>query len=181
MRTDTTTYESTAEESIAGLMAGKNITLDEMAVELAGMELRLRQLARAAEVPATPVELADTIDSLRSSAAGLRDLGERMGLLARIVEGDVPLAMTFPGGDPWGEAARGTDREDYGGPAVVPTQWQLSRLAQDGKLAVASGRETTTYPEGMGKRRVIWESKAAQARRRRERNAAVAVEVCDIP
>ncbi|MFI1798997.1 hypothetical protein ACH427_16850 [Streptomyces sp. NPDC020379] len=176
----TDTHETAAETDTTGLIEGKNITLDELAVELAGIELRLRQLARAAEVPATPVELADVINSLRSTASTVRETSDRMGFLARIVEGDVPLATTFPSGDPWGTAARGTDRKDFGGPAIVPTVWQLVRLAQDAKLASAEGaegRETTTYPEAMAGIGIGWESKAASSRRRRERDAEVAVEV----
>ncbi|MEU2078592.1 hypothetical protein [Streptomyces sp. NPDC013489] len=168
-----TTYETAAEENTADLMAGNKITVDEIAVELAAIELRLRQLARAAEVPATPVELSDTIDSLRSSATSIRKTSDQLRFLARIVDGDVPLATAFPTGDPWGVAARGSDRQDYGGPAIVPTQWQLHRLAQDAKRA----ETTTTYAEGMAGVGIGWESKAASARRHRERDAAVAKEV----
>jgi hypothetical protein len=171
-------YETETEENTADLIrAGKKITFDEMAVELSAIELRLRQLARAAEVPDTPVELADTIGNFRSWASSIRSSGDQLRLLARIVAGDVPLALTFPTGDTWGAAARGTDREDYGGPAIVPTQWQLNRLAEDGKRA----KETTTYPKAMARVGLGWESKAASARRRRERDAAVAAEVLTIP
>ncbi|MFG2986208.1 hypothetical protein ACGFYQ_33990 [Streptomyces sp. NPDC048258] len=175
-----TQHESPAEENVSDLTAGRNLSFDEFAAELGAIELRLRQLARAAETPATPVEVADAIDSLRSSASTVRELGQRMDLLARIVEGDVPLSTAFPTGDPWGVAARGTDRTDFGGPAIVPTMWQLIRLAQDGKRAAAGGRETTTYPKAMAGIGIGWESKAASARRRRERDAAVAVEVLRI-
>uniref|UniRef100_UPI003F499CD9 zinc finger domain-containing protein n=1 Tax=Streptomyces sp. CA-136453 TaxID=3240050 RepID=UPI003F499CD9 len=168
-------HESAAETNTADLMAGKHITLDELATELSAIELRLRQLARAAEVPATPVELADIIDSLRSTAVTVREKGQHMGQLARIVDGEVPLATTFPTGDPWGVAARTSDRQDFGGPAIVPTIWQLLKLATDAKRPGAG--ETTTYPEAMDGLGIGWESKAASARRRRERNAAVAAEV----
>ncbi|MFG2162789.1 hypothetical protein [Streptomyces olivaceus] len=171
-----TTAETAAEADVAHLMTGKQITLDELAVEAAAMSLRLRQLARAAETPATPVELEPIIESLRHQSRQLGEIEEQLAALARIVEGDVPLAKTFMGSkDPWGAAARGSDREDYGGPAVVPTGRQLLHLAHAVKLS--PDMETTTYPEAMGGMRVIWESKAAQARRRRERDAAVAVEV----
>ncbi|GGO58872.1 zinc finger domain-containing protein [Streptomyces lasiicapitis] len=175
---DTTAHESAAETDTASLRAGNAITLDEMAVELAAIELRLRQLARAAETPATPVELADVIDSLRSTAATVREASERMGFLGRVIDGDVPLVKVFKdSGDPWGAAARGTNRQGYGGPAIIPTVWQLLRLAQDAKRADADGRETTTYPQAMEDVGRGWESKAASARRRRERDAAVDVEV----
>ncbi|MEV8344597.1 hypothetical protein [Streptomyces niveus] len=175
------TYETLAETEAdtAGLMAGKHITVDELATELSAIELRLRQLARAVEVPATPVELVDIIKSLRSNASSLRETGDQMGFLARIVAGDVPLVTTFPNGAPWGVAARGTDRPDYGGPAIVPTVWQLLKLASD---ATRPGfGETTTYPEAMDGIGIGWESKAASVRRRRERDAAVAVEVLRLP
>ncbi|MFB7584573.1 MULTISPECIES: hypothetical protein [Streptomyces] len=170
-----TTHESDTETNTSAVMAGRRITLDELATELSAIELRLRQLARAAEVPATPVELVDVIDSLRSTASTVRETGDRMGLLARIVDGDVPLSTRFrDSDDPWGVAARGTDRPGFGGPAIVPTVWQLLKLAQDAKR---SGGETTTYPEAMDGLGIGWESKAASARRRRERDAAVAREV----
>ncbi|RAJ47855.1 hypothetical protein K388_07092 [Streptomyces sp. KhCrAH-43] len=170
-----TAYETTAESDVAHLMEGRNITLDEIAVELASIELRLRQVAFAAETPATPVELEPMIDSLRFKAGQLRELSDEAGQLARIVEGDVPLATKFSGvGDPWGAAARGTNREHFGGPAVVPTARQLIHLAHGVRVP---GTETTTYPEAMAGMQLIWESKSAQARRRRERDAAVEDEV----
>jgi hypothetical protein len=176
-----TDHETPAETDTAHLMEGKRIALDELAGHLSAIELRLRQLARAAETPATPVELADIISSLRSSASTVRGLGDRVDFYARVVAGDVPLAPTFPGGDRWGARALGTDREDYGGPAVIPTANQLWRLAADGRLRAEAGEETTTYPKGMADvpTSVLnsWESKEAGARRRRERDAAVAKEV----
>lgn len=174
----TDTYESTAEAHTNDLMAGKRISLSELATELSAIDLRLRQLARAAETPAAPVELEATIDSLRSTAKGVREAGERMQFLARVVDGDVLLAKAFRDtGDPWGVAARDTDRQAYGGPAIIPTQWQLIKLARDAERAAERGVETTTFPDTMQGIGIGWESKAAAARRRRERDAAVAVEV----
>ncbi|MEE1764365.1 zinc finger domain-containing protein [Streptomyces sp. SP18BB07] len=160
-------------------MAGRQITLDELTVGLGGAALWVRKLARAAETPDTPVELSDTIKELRRIASQLAEQSDRMAFLARVVEGDVPLAKTFDSGDPWGTAARGTDRKDFGGPALIPTQWQLGRLAQEAKWALArdATADTTTYPEAMKGVGMGWESKEAQARRRRERDAAVAREV----
>lgn len=179
------THETPAEADTAHLRDGDEITLDELAAHLSAIELRLRQLARAAETPATPVELEPTIDALRSTSERVRELGDRMALLARIVDGDVPLALSFPGGDPWGAAALKIDREDFGGPAVIPTQWQLLKLVGDGQQDAKAGRETTTYPKGMADvpRSVLksWESKAASARRWRERYAAVQKEVLLVP
>ncbi|MFJ4880159.1 hypothetical protein ACIP93_33795 [Streptomyces sp. NPDC088745] len=176
----TNAYETAAETEADtnGLMAGRQITLDEAAAWLSATELRLRQLARALETPAVPVELEATIDSLRSQSGTLRDLAERMQFLARATDGDIPLAKVFRGsGDPWGVAARDSDRKAYGGPAIVPTQWQLIKLAQDAEQAEGRGMETTTYPEAMKGIGIGWESKAASARRRRERDAEVAKEV----
>lgn len=169
---------------LSDVQAGKRITLDELAVGLSAVNLMLRKLARAAEVPDTPVELSDTIKSLRSLASSVEEHADRAEFLARVVEGDVPLAKVFSqGGDPWGVAARGTDREDFGGPAIIPTQWQFIRLAQQAKFSVEQGKTEglTTYPEAMAGVGIGWESKEAQARRQRERNAAVAREVLLIP
>ncbi|MFF8696200.1 hypothetical protein ACF08W_28715 [Streptomyces sp. NPDC015144] len=169
------------ETDLSDVMAGNRITIDELAVSLGGAGLWVRKLARAAECPKTPVELSDTIKELRRIADQLREHGERIGFLARVVEGDVPLAKTFERGDPWGVEARGTDRADFGGPALIPTQWQLWRLARDAEIAGARGEaETTTYPEAMKGVGLGWESKEAQLRRRRERDAAVAREVLRI-
>lgn len=171
---------SAAEESTGHLMAGDRITVDELAVQCSAVAVWLGQLARAAETPAVPVELEDDINSLRSEAERLRSRAERLGTLARILDGDVPLAVTFPRGDVWGFRALDTDREDFGGPAVLPTGNQLLHLAGTGEWA----SETMTYPEGMAgvpaSVSMSWESKTAQARRRRERAAAIAEEVLRI-
>ncbi|GHC89566.1 hypothetical protein [Streptomyces flavofungini] len=50
-------------------------------------------------------ELADVIDSLRSTAAIVRETGNQLGFLARVVEGDVRLAKAFRDDGPWGAAA----------------------------------------------------------------------------
>ncbi|MEZ7005038.1 hypothetical protein [Streptomyces sp. AD55] len=173
-------YETDAETDTSHLREGDRITLDELAAHLSAVELRMRQLARAAEEPDTPVELEPTITSLRNLAGQTRELAERTADLTRIVEGDVPLSVGLGmQRDPWGAAALDVDREDYGGPAIIPTQWQLLRLATD-----AGRGETTTYPEAMaGVPRSIllsWESKAAADRRVRERAAAVQKEVLRI-
>jgi hypothetical protein len=172
-------HETDPAADLSDVQSGKRITLDELAVGLSAIRLMLRRLARAAETPDTPVELADTIKALRHLAENVAEHADRAQFLARVVEGDVPLAKTFKGEDPWGKAARGTDREDYGGPAIIPTQWQLLHLAQQAKWGLAQGGEadTTTYPEAMNGVGRGWESKEAQARRRRERDAAIAREV----
>jgi hypothetical protein len=163
---------------LSDVMSGKRLTLDELAVGISAAGLLLQKLARAAEAPATPVELSDTIRALSSLAASAQEHADRAQFLARVVAGDVPLAKTFShGGDPWGAAARDTDRADFGGPAVVPTQWQLIRLAQQAK----HDSDTTTYPEAMAGVGIGWESKEAQIRRRVERDAAVAREVLLLP
>jgi hypothetical protein len=161
----------------AHLMHGDRITLDELAVNISATAVLLAQLARAAETPETPVELADTIDALRRHADGLRDQAERLSRVARIVEGDVPLARSFLRGDPWGAAALDDDRDDYGGPAVFPTGPQLLLLAGD---RFADRETMVTYPEHMAgipaSLSRTWESKTAADRRRRQRDAAIALE-----
>lgn len=169
-----------AESSTAHLMAGERITVDEIAVQCSAVAVWLDQLARAAETPETPVELEHDIDSLRQEARTLRERAERLSTVARILEGDLPLAAKFVRGDAWGAAALDTDREDFGGPAIIPTANQLLHLA--GAAAYAS--ETLTYPEGMAgvpsSLLLSWESKTAQERRRRERASAIAEEVLRI-
>ncbi|MDT0435634.1 MULTISPECIES: zinc finger domain-containing protein [Streptomyces] len=165
--------QDTSDASTDHLSAGDRITLDELAVHCSAAAVWLDQLARAAETPDTPVELADDIDCLRREATTLRDRAGRLQRIARIIDGDVPLATGFAAGDRWGAAAMNTDRETYGGPAIIPTANQLLLLARDASYA----ENTVTYPEGMaGVRKSLllsWESKTAQERRRRERDAAV--------
>ncbi|MFJ4787588.1 hypothetical protein [Streptomyces sp. NPDC088794] len=173
--------QDAAEDSNAHLMAGPRITVDELAVHCSAAAVWLDQLARAAETPATPVELADDIDSLRREARSLRERADRLHKVARIIEGDIPLATGFKdAGDGWGAAALNTDREDYGGPAVIPTANQLLHLAS---IAPYSD-STLTYPQGMdgvpNSLLLSWESKTAQQRRAQERDAAVAQEVLRI-
>lgn len=176
--TRTDAYETDAETDLSDVISGKRITMDELAVGLGGADLWVRKLALAAEAPDTPVELSDTIKEMRQLATRIREIGENIAFLSRIVEGDVPLAKKFERGDPWGAPARDTDRADFGGPAIIPTQWQLWRLAKDAQIAGARGEaETTTYPEAMKGVGLGWESKEAQLRRRRERDAAVDREV----
>ncbi|MFG3132973.1 hypothetical protein ACGFZU_35395 [Streptomyces tendae] len=175
------TYETPAETEAdtEGLMAGRRITFDEAAAWLSATELRLRQVARALETPAAPVELETTINELRSGAQRIRDTAKQMLFLARVTDGEVPLTKVFQGTeDPWGVAARDSDRKAYGGPAIIPTQWQLTKLAKD---AEKPGAETTTFPEAMEEIGIGWESKVAAVRRRVERDAAVAKEVLQTP
>jgi hypothetical protein len=115
--------------------------------------------------------------------------------LAAIVDGDEPVATMFPTGDTWGVAARGTDREDFGGPAVIPTMPQLLLLADlagktlrqqaEGQSSTAfNGSEigVTTYPKAMdGILHSGWESRAAAERRRLERHTAILREVVLVP
>ncbi|AEM88962.1 zinc finger domain-containing protein [Streptomyces violaceusniger] len=185
--------QTSADESdTAHLREGASITLEEAALHLSAAKVLLLQVARALETPATAVELADEIDALRRQATDLSGRSETFMRLAAIVDGDVKVSATFPNGDPWGTAARGSDREDFGGPAVIPTTRQLLWLAdvaaqagcdQEGVRLLPGGYEggSTTYPQAMaGINHRMWESRAAQIRRRRERDAAVAVEVLRI-
>lgn len=168
------------EDCTAHLMDGDRITVDELAVHCSAAAVWLDQLARAAETPATPVELAEDIDALRQDAGRLRQRAERLGTVARIIDGDIPLAATFPRGDAWGAAALDADRDDYGGPAVIPTANQLLHLAGNGTYAST----TITYPDGMAgvpaSLLTSWESKTAQQRRHRERAQAIAQETLRI-
>lgn len=171
---------SAAEDSTAHLMAGERITVEELAVHCSAAAVWLAQLARAAETPATAVELEEDINALRQDAARLRQRAERLSKLAQIIDGDLPLAATFPRGDAWGAAAMDADRDDYGGPAVIPTANQLLHLAGTSAYATT----TTTYPAGMAgvpaSLLTSWESKTAQERRRLERARAIGEETLRI-
>jgi hypothetical protein len=165
------------EDSTSHLMAGPRITVDELAVHCSAAAVWIDQLARAAETPDTPVELADDIETMRREARTLRDRAERLHKVARIIEGDIPLATGFLRGDGWGAAALNTGRPDFGGPAIIPTANQLLLLADTAKHSDS----TLTYPQGMNgvpaSLLKSWESKTAQERRAREREAAIAQEV----
>ncbi|MFJ6540531.1 hypothetical protein ACIQMP_07785 [Streptomyces sp. NPDC091385] len=172
-------FETDAEAQHADLHDGKRITLEELETHLSAVDLRLRQLARAAETPETPVELERLIESMRTAAGQVRRLATDVGQLAAIIDGRTVLSKTFSSGDGWGSAAVGTDRETFGGPAIIPTEPQLQLLADQAKWKDEDGQ--TTYREAMaGVPRSLllsWESKAAGARREREREAAVRKEV----
>lgn len=99
-------YETDAEADNAHLMVGKSITVDEIAAHLSAIDLRLRQLARAAETPDTPVELAPLIESLRGYASNLRDHSQRTAFLARIIDGDALCARHSRTGEIPGELPR---------------------------------------------------------------------------
>ncbi|MFJ1756548.1 hypothetical protein [Kitasatospora sp. NPDC088134] len=191
MSADLATYAAQATAvpaDTAHLRTGKHITLEEITLHLSGAGVLLAQLARAAETPAQPVELADMIDQLNRHANELAAFAKTAQYLTAIVAGDVPLAAVMPDGARWGAAARGGERrESYGGPTVVPTIRQLEMLAD---LVAAHdpdapawrqsrfGRETeaTTFPEAMHGV-VFVESKAARPRRAAEREQAIRQEV----
>ncbi|MER8030704.1 hypothetical protein ABTZ78_17295 [Streptomyces bauhiniae] len=178
----TNDFETDAESEHGELYDGGQITLEELSTHLSAIELRLRQLARAAETPATPIELSATIQTLRNIAGQVRTADEDVARLVAIVEGRVPMALTFPSGEGWGAAAVGTDRETHGGPAIIPTARQLLWLSD--LTGYKESAATTTYPEAMAgvPRSVLlsFESKEASARREKERGLAVAVEVLKI-
>ncbi|WP_030237442.1 hypothetical protein [Streptomyces sp. NRRL S-350] len=181
---------STDPADTAHLRAGKRITLEEITLHLSGAGVLLAQLARAAETPDQPVELADLIDPLNRCAAELAAFAKMAGHLTAIVAGDVPLALAMPDGARWGAAARGEERrESYGGPAVVPTIRQLEMLADrvaahdPGAPAWRQSRfgqetETIRFPEAMAGVTFV-ESKAARARRAAEREQAIRAEVLE--
>ncbi|MEV4560037.1 hypothetical protein AB0K51_24020 [Kitasatospora sp. NPDC049285] len=181
---------STDPADTAHLRAGKRITLEEITLHLSGAGVLLAQLARAAETPDQPVELADLIDPLNRHAKELAAFAKMARHLTAIVAGDVPLAATMPDGARWGAAARGEERrESFGGPAVVPTIRQLEMLADrvaahdpdaPGWRQDRFGQETKriTFPEAMLGVTFV-ESKAARARRAAERERAIRQEVLE--
>ncbi|MFI8085991.1 hypothetical protein ACIF6L_35015 [Kitasatospora sp. NPDC086009] len=188
--TTTAAQTSTDPADTAHLRAGRRITLEEIAGHMSSAAVLLRQLGRAAETPAVPVELADLIDTLNRSADEIAREAGTVQRLAAAADGDLPLAATFDDGRRWGAAAREEVRDTTGRqaypPAVVPTYKQLIMLAQRGRTVPAdhpmhrwSQVETTTFPEAMDGVHFV-ESKVAAGRRAAEREKAIRVEVLAI-
>lgn len=158
----------------AHLRAGERITVEEAGLHASAFSVLLRQLARALETPAVAVEFKDAIGQLERTGESLADLAALLHRIDRIVEHDVPLAVTFPhSADPWGAAAVGTTRTSHGGAAVIPTPYQLGLLADQAEKYGAN--PTTTFREAMAGI-APRESRAAAARRAAEREAAITAE-----
>lgn len=161
---------STDPADTAHLFAGERITLDELAVHLSAVGVWLRQLARAAETPMVPVELAELIESWVREADSMDRHASRLGELAEVVEGEVPLAVAFYGGKPWGAAAAGQPRDEYGAAPVVPTVNQVWHLRVQAERNPEE--PTCTYRAGIGEV-AGFESKYAAGRRAAERAEAL--------
>lgn len=162
--------ESTNPAATAHLRTGERITLDELVVQLSAVGVWLRQLARAAETPAVPVELADWIQSWESTARSLDQYADQVRTVAESVEGDAPLATAFLGGKPWGIEAVGQPRDEFGPAPVVLTVNQVWHLRQQAQMH--PDQPTVTYREHIGPVEGF-ESKHAAGRRAAERAAAL--------
>ena len=171
--------DSTDPAATAHLRAGEWITMDEMAVQLSAVAVWLRQLARAAETPAVPVELADWIGSWQRTAKDLEHYAEQVGTIAEAVEGNAPLATAFQGGKSWGIEAAGQPRDEFGPAPVVLTVNQVWHLRNQAQLY--PDQPTVTYREHIGPVEGF-ESKHAGERRAAERakalHAATLATVC---
>jgi hypothetical protein len=162
--------DSTDPAVTSHLRAGERITMDELAVQLSAIAVWLRQLARAAETPAVPVELHELIESWQGTAKSLDRYAEQVGTVADAVEGEAPLATAFLGGKPWGTEAAGQPRDDYGAAPVVLTVNQVWHLRNQAKTH--PDQPTVTYREHIGPIEGF-ESKHAASRRAAERAAAL--------
>jgi hypothetical protein len=163
-------HDSTDPAVTAHLRAGERITMDEIAVQLSAVAVWLRQLARAAETPAVPVELADWIESWERTAKDLDRYVEQVDTVAESVEGAAPLATAFLGGKPWGVQAAGQPRDDYGPAPVVLTVNQVWHLRQQAQMY--PDQPTVSYREHIGQFEGF-ESKHTAGRRAAERAAAL--------
>ncbi|MBS2538913.1 hypothetical protein KGQ20_39820 [Catenulispora sp. NF23] len=162
--------DSTDPGSTAHLRVGERITLDEVAVQLSAVAVWLRQLARAAETPAVPVELADWIEAWERTAKELDRHVESVGTVAESVEGGARLAVAFLGGKPWGAEAAGQPRDDYGPAPVVLTVNQVWHLRHQAQMN--PDEPTVAYREHIGPVEGF-ESKHAAERRAAERAEAL--------
>lgn len=161
---------STDPADTAHLSEGQRITLDEISVHLSAVSVWLRQLSRAAETPAAPVELSDFITSWERTAKDLAHYATKTAELSAIVEGDAPLSATFYGGKPWGKTAAGNAPDEYGPPPVIPSLnqiWHLRAQAEN-----HPDEPTVTYREAVGDIEGF-ESRHAAARRSAEAAAAL--------
>ena len=162
--------DSTDPAATAHLRARERITMDEIAVQLSALAVWLRQLARAAETPAVPVEMADWIASWQRTAKDLDHYVEQVGTVAEAVEGDAPLATAFLGGKPWGVEAVGQPRDEFGPAPVVLTVNQVWHLRHQAQMHPEG--PTVTYRERIGPVEGF-ESKHAAERRAAERAKAL--------
>lgn len=173
----------------AHLRAGRRITAEEIALHVSAAAVLLLQVARAAETPAEAVEYAGVIEQLNETGRRLAEHGEKLSKVADITADRVPLAVDFGGYrcDPWGLDAVASDRQDYGGPATIPSVDQLLLLADLASGARKDFRDepvpTRTWSQGMDQvpGRAAFESRAAFRRREAERNAAVAARTLELP
>lgn len=162
--------DSTDPAATAHLRNGERITMDEMAVQLSAIAVWLRQLARAAETPAVPVELHEWIESWEGTARSLARYAENVGTVADAVEGEAPLATAFLGGKPWGAEAAGQLRDEFGPAPVVLTVNQVWHLRNQAQMHPDG--PTVTYREQIGPVEGF-ESKHAASRRAAERAVAL--------
>lgn len=162
--------DNTDPGSTAHLRARDRITLDEIAVQLSAVAVWLRQLARAAETPAVPVELHEWIESWEGTAKSLARHAENVGTVAEAVEGEAPLAAAFLGGKPWGTAAAGQPRDEFGPAPVVLTVNQVWHLRNQAQMHPDG--PTVAYRAHIGPVEGF-ESKHAASRRAAERAAAL--------
>jgi len=161
---------STDPAATAHLRAGERITMEEIAVQLSALAVWLRQLARAAETPAVPVEMADWIGSWQRTAKDLDHYVEQVGAVAEAVEGEAPLASVFLGGKPWGVEAAGQPRDEFGPAPVVLTVNQVWHLRHQAQMY--PDQPTVTYREHIGPV-AGFESKHAAERRAAEHAKAL--------
>jgi hypothetical protein len=176
------TEQSRTDPSDTGHLAGaQRITLDEVAVHLSAAAVWLRQVARAAETPQPPVELADLIASLSSTADQLDRHSAQMTGLHTVITDEVLLSTEFLGGKPWGAAVANAAPDRYGPPPTILTPAQIDHLRQQARWNPDA--PTTNYLAGISGVPGLdrFESKTAHARRAIERERAITAAALTVP
>ncbi|MCX9193162.1 hypothetical protein C3Y87_17480 [Carbonactinospora thermoautotrophica] len=158
-------------------LSGERITLDQLAVDLNGAAVWLRQLALAAERPDVPIELGELCDELDRTAKHLEEMSQVIAEVDRIITERVPLKPFFPGREPWGARAHRADPDRQTWPkrlSTVLTHWQIRSLARE-DMPWRDEEPGIPYLDGLAGLPDLenWESPRAARRRAAERLDAI--------
>ncbi|GAA5076538.1 hypothetical protein HNP84_007354 [Thermocatellispora tengchongensis] len=154
----------------------RRITLDQLAVDLDGAAVWLRDLSIAAERPAVPVELGENVcDRLEHMSKELATLARDVARIDTIITELQPLRPYLHQREPWGTRAHGSDREQWGKRlSTVLSMRQIIYLAAD-DLPWRDEEPGIPYLAGIEGLPDLeeWESPRAARRREAARQAAI--------
>lgn len=161
------------------LHAGERITLDEVVVALSAAATWLQQVAIAAERPAVPVELEEICGDLHRTADDLTRTAKTLAEVDAVITDRTPLMRTF-GKEPWGAAAHGLDRDEFGKRlSTVLTPRQILGLARtDSPWRFEQAEPGIAYLDGLDGLPDLdrWESQRGARRRAAEREERILAE-----